>query len=158
VPDRLLRLASVAAFAGVAVAIALLAYRHGLITPSPIASAVQVLAIALMVWARITFGARSFHAAANPTAGGLVTRGPYRYVRHPIYAAILYLVWAGVLGQARWLGGPLVRPSGTHVALALAATLFTAVRMLTEERLVIAQYPEYREYSARTKRMLPGVL
>jgi hypothetical protein len=32
---------------------------------------IQVLAISLVVWARFTFGIRSFHAAANPTAGGL---------------------------------------------------------------------------------------
>ena len=51
---------------------------------------VQVFAIGLMIAARITFGLRSFHAAANPTAGGLVTRGPYALLRHPIYAAVLY--------------------------------------------------------------------
>ena len=62
-----------------------------------------------MVAARITFGRRSFHAAANPTEGGLVTTGPYAYIRHPIYAAILYFVWAGALDTSRWrrarLGG-----------------------------------------------------
>jgi len=45
-----------------------------------------------MLWARLTFGGRSFHAGANPTAGGVVTTGPYRFVRHPIYAAILYFL------------------------------------------------------------------
>jgi protein-S-isoprenylcysteine O-methyltransferase Ste14 len=34
--------------------------------------------------ARVTFGGRSFHVGANPTEGGLVTKGPYRFVRHPI--------------------------------------------------------------------------
>ena len=56
-----------------------------LFTAQPIAIALQLIAIALMVWARVTFGRRSFHAAANPTAGGLVTTGPYRFIRHPIY-------------------------------------------------------------------------
>ncbi len=156
--DRLLRLASVLAFAGVAVSIALLFYRHGLLSPSPVAIAVQALAVALMLWARVTFGARSFHAAANPTAGGLVTTGPYRFVRHPIYAAILYFVWAGVLGQWHALGGPLARPHSVHLALALAATVFTAVRMLCEERLLLTLYPEYAVYAAKTKRVLPGIL
>jgi len=158
VPDRLLRLTSVLAFAGVVCAIALLAYAQGLITPSPVAIAVQTLAVALMLWARITFGARSFHAAANPTAGGLVTSGPYRFLRHPIYAAILYFVWAGVLGQARLVGGPLARPSAVHVALALGATACTAVRILTEESLLAALYPDYQAYCARTKRVVPGLL
>ena len=56
-------------------------YKIGvLFTAQPIAIALQLIAVALMVWARITFGRRSFHAAANPTAGGLVTTGPYRIV------------------------------------------------------------------------------
>ena len=62
-------------------------------------SRVQVAAVLLMVWARMTFGRRSFHAAANPTAGGLVTWGPYRYWRHPIYSAILLFLWSGVLSH-----------------------------------------------------------
>lgn len=153
----MLRLASILAFAGVILCVALLFLTRGLFTPSPIAIAVQVLALALLLWARATFGVRSFHAAANPTSGGLVTSGPYRYVRHPIYAAILYAVWAGVLGQARVLGGPLVRPTLIHLALALGATVCTAVRMVSEERLLVARYPEYRAYCAVTKRVIPGV-
>ena len=47
-------------------------YKIGvLFTAQPIAIALQLIAVALMIWARITFGRRSFHAAANPTAGGL---------------------------------------------------------------------------------------
>ena len=156
-PDRLLRLASMLAFAGVVISIAVLARLRGLVSASPIAIVVQVLAVLLMLWARATFGARSFHAAANPTTGGLVTNGPYRFVRHPIYAAILYFVWAGVLGQWRTLGGPLARPSAVHCALAAAATACTVIRMLSEERLLLGLYPEYRNYSARTKRVVPGL-
>ena len=72
---------------------------HSLFGESPIPIGVQILAFSLMVWARVTFGGRSFHAAANPTAGGVVTSGPYRFVRHPIYAAVIYFTWAGVLSH-----------------------------------------------------------
>ena len=47
-----------------------------LFSPAPLAIAVQVAAAALMLWARVTFGSRSFHATASPTEGGLVTSGP----------------------------------------------------------------------------------
>ena len=52
-----------------------------------------------MLWARLTFGWRSFHAGARPTEGGIVTRGPYHWVRHPIYLAILLFTWAGVASR-----------------------------------------------------------
>lgn len=73
-------------------------YRIGvLFTAQPIAIALQVIAVALLIWARMTFGVRSFHAAANPTAGGLVTTGPYHFIRHPIYTAACLFGWAAIL-------------------------------------------------------------
>lgn len=109
--------------------------------------AVQVAAFGLMVWARLTFGSRSFHATADPTPGGLVTTGPYRYVRHPIYTAICLFGWAGVVSN----------PSGLAAALGVVLTAGAVVRMFCEERLVVERYPEYREYARRTKRMVPHV-
>src|SRR5712675_1201973 len=76
-----------------------------LFSSSPIVIALQVLALLLFLWARITFGRRSFHVVADPTAGGLVTDGPYRYIRHPIYAAICLFTWAGVAAHWSWSSG-----------------------------------------------------
>ena len=118
-----------------------------LFSPAPVVIGVQVAAVALMIWARLTFGLRSFHAFANPTAGGLVTNGPYRFIRHPIYTAACVVGWAGMV---------------TNLTLASAAfglmlLVGAFIRMYCEEQLVVETYPEYREYAARTKRMIPGV-
>jgi protein-S-isoprenylcysteine O-methyltransferase Ste14 len=107
-----------------------------------------VLAALLMLWARLTFGARSFHAGANPTAGGIVTTGPYRFIRHPIYAAILYFVWAGVASHF----------SARALSAGLSATAAIVVRLAAEERLLVERYPEYRDYAARTRRLIPFVV
>ena len=134
--------------AGVVVA---LLYRHELLGAGPVAIALQVLAFVLMLWARVTFGQRSFHAAANPTAGGLVTWGPYRYWRHPIYAAVLLFLWAGVLSHP-------LEPVG--LGLVVVATLMTAVRIRSEEHYLRAEYQGdsgYDAYARRTKRLIPYV-
>lgn len=34
-------------------------------------------------------------------AGGLVTNGPYRFIRHPIYTAVCLFVWTGVLSSTK---------------------------------------------------------
>jgi len=112
---------------------------------SAITIAIQVLAISLMIWARVTFGMRSFHAAASPTAGGLVKSGPYRFIRHPIYAAILYFLWAGIAAHL----------SGVSVGVGLLASAMTVLRMLAEEKLLVRTYPEYEEYARTTKRLIP---
>jgi protein-S-isoprenylcysteine O-methyltransferase Ste14 len=116
-----------------------------LISHAPLGIAAQLAAVALMVWARITFGRRSFHAGANPTAGILVTSGPYAYFRHPIYTAVCLFTLAGALTYR------------TPAAFGwLALVLAGAVgRMLCEETLLKQRYPEYAAYAARTPRMLP---
>ena len=123
-------------------------FRHALFADVPALVVVQILAALLMIWARLTFGWRSFHGAANPTEGGLVARGPYRFVRHPIYSAILLFVWLGVASHPSW----------GNAALALITSAATAVRIATEEQLVRARYPEYSAYAARTKCLIPFIL
>ncbi|MGE5279054.1 MAG: methyltransferase family protein [Acidobacteriota bacterium] len=143
----ILRNLSIAALFLMVVAMLGLLATRSLFAHSPAAVVVQAAAVALMVWARLTFGLRSFHAAANPTKGGLVTTGPYRFIRHPIYTAVCLFGWAGVLSN--WSA-----PAAGFGVLLLAGSIG---RMLCEERLVLQMYPEYRQYARSTKRMVPRV-
>ena len=118
-----------------------------ILATGPVGWVLQGGAVALMIWARATFGRRSFHFAANPTSGGLVTWGPYRWIRHPIYASILLFIAVAIVDH----------PTASNAALGLIAMAGTAVRMHAEEVLVAAQYPEYREYARATRRLIPGV-
>ncbi len=139
---------SVLAFAGAVVCLVWLALKHALFGAGPVTISIQVAAALLMIWARLTFGLRSFHASANPTAGGLVTNGPYRFIRHPIYAAVLYFLWAGYAAH----------PAFINLPVALLASALLGVRMWAEERLLLGMYPEYAVYARRTRRALPFLL
>jgi protein-S-isoprenylcysteine O-methyltransferase Ste14 len=136
---------SVAAFAVMVLGIVGMYRAHALFAHRLPLIVVQVGALVLMIAARIAFGRRSFHAAANPTAGALVTTGPYGFLRHPIYAAVIYFAWAGALDT----------PSRLSIACALLILAGAFVRMLSEERLLVERYPEYREYMRRVKRVVP---
>ena len=125
-----------------------LGFQKALLGAGPVTIAIQVIAVLLMIWARLTFGLRSFHAAANPTSGGLVTRGPYRLLRHPIYSAVLYFLWAGIAAH----------PSRSSILIALLASSLLGVRMFGEEHLLREMYPEYAEYARHTARVLPFIL
>ncbi|HEY3886720.1 MAG TPA: methyltransferase, partial [Vicinamibacterales bacterium] len=117
-------------------------------THRPWVIAVQAAAIALMAWARIAFGVRSFHATANPTSGGIVSSGPYRYLRHPIYSAAIYFTAAGFAAHF----------SVRALAWFLLVVAGGVIRMLCEEQVLVQRYPEYREYMRRTKRIVPFVV
>jgi protein-S-isoprenylcysteine O-methyltransferase Ste14 len=140
-----LRLISILSFLITIAAMIVLAVRHSLFGESVLPICIQVLAVSLMVWARVTFGWRSFHPAGNPTEGGLVTSGPYRYVRHPIYAAVLYFTWTGVLSHL----------SVMNIVLGICAIGGAVLRMVVEEKLVAKRYPEYGAYANRTARVIP---
>jgi len=139
---------SLLALVGLVACIVGLYLNNSIFGAGPVTITIQVAAALLMVWARLTFGIRSFHGTANPTAGGLVTTGPYKYIRHPIYAAILYFFWAGIAAHA----------SAVTVAAGLLVTAMTAVRMVAEEKLLVRTYPEYEGYSRTTKRAVPFVI
>ena len=123
-------------------------YSHVLFAHHPAVMAIQAAAVLLMIAARVTFGRRSFHAAADPTEGGLVTTGPYAYLRHPIYASILYFVWAGALDNFSL-------PACGWAALVTAGAV---ARMLMEERMLVDRYPAYAEYQRRVRRVVPFVV
>src|SRR5204862_6974891 len=118
-----------------------------LFSPSPLVISVQGLAFVFFLWARVTFGRRSYHVVADPTQGGLVTGGPYRYIRHPIYAAICLFTWAGVAAHWSW-------SSALWGVLILGSAV---MRIYCEELLVAARYPDYVQYKGRTWRMIPYV-
>jgi protein-S-isoprenylcysteine O-methyltransferase Ste14 len=120
---------------------------HNVFSPNPVIIVLQTAAFALMIWARITFGRRSYHVSANPTAGQLVTNGPFRYIRNPIYAAVCIFAFAGAFSHLSWL-------SGSLALLILAGTL---VRIFSEEKFLRAQYPEYAAYAGKTSRLIPFV-
>lgn len=138
---------SLAALLLMALALAGLLLRGAFFSLHPVALLAEIAALALMVWARLTFGQRSFHAPANPSSGGLVTTGPYHFIRHPIYTAACLFGWSGVLENWTLI----------NVLLGILLICGAVGRMLCEERLISEIYPEYPAYARTTKRMVPYI-
>lgn len=83
-----------------------------------------------------------------PEARGLVTSGPYRFVRHPMYL-FEFVAFLGVL---------LPNLTPLNAALYVAFAFFQCSRMVYEEQVLYRTFPdEYPGYVARTRRLLPGV-
>jgi protein-S-isoprenylcysteine O-methyltransferase Ste14 len=84
----------------------------------------------------------------EPRAGALlVTRGLYRYLRHPMYLSQAMIA----------LGAPLTLGSRYVIALAPPALLVLALRIGREEDALARTFPEYSRYAATTKRVFPFV-
>ena len=79
----------------------------------------------------------------------LITEGVYRRVRHPMYSALVLYSVGHALVIPNWVAAP-----SNFIAFAV---LF-ALRVHAEERMMVEQFgDEYAAYTARTKRLVPGV-
>jgi protein-S-isoprenylcysteine O-methyltransferase Ste14 len=77
----------------------------------------------------------------------LVTVGAYRFIRHPLYASLLALVWCA------YLKSPLTVSS---IALALSATGFLVATSIAEERENLVRFgATYADYMKHTRRFVP---
>jgi protein-S-isoprenylcysteine O-methyltransferase Ste14 len=107
--------------------------------------AADALTVTACLWQLVAVLALGRCFGILPEARGLVTRGPYRLVRHPVYL--------GELGACAGL--VLAAPSGWNLVCASTFALCQGVRMRLEERALAAEFPRYSDYARTTPRLLP---
>ena len=118
-----------------------------LLSWSPWAWGPQLAAVALALWARAAFARGQFSVFPEPAHAVLVESGPYRWIRHPMYAAAEIVLWSGVLRHL----------SPVTLAAGLCALAVVIVRVRDEEARLRAGVPGWAEYARRTRRFVPFV-
>jgi protein-S-isoprenylcysteine O-methyltransferase Ste14 len=116
---------------------------------------VQILGLAVLVastvftlWARFSLGTMWSIAPKVTGDRHLRTRGPYAVTRHPIYT--------GVLGML--LGATLLSEIGQWIVLFPVGLILFEVKIRTEERLMVATFPdEYPRYRRHVPQLVPGL-
>jgi protein-S-isoprenylcysteine O-methyltransferase Ste14 len=104
--------------------------------------------IALAIWARLHIGRNWGMPMTQRAEPELVTSGPYRFVRHPIYSGLLIAM----------LGTALVNNLIGLIVVALLVAYFYYCGIV-EERNLAATFPKaYPEYRSRTKMLIPFLL
>jgi protein-S-isoprenylcysteine O-methyltransferase Ste14 len=79
----------------------------------------------------------------------LITHGVYRRIRHPMYSALALYSIGQALVIPNWVAGP---------SNLIAFAILLAFRIDAEERIMLREFGDkYALYSARTKRLIPGV-
>ena len=107
----------------------------------------QLLAVVLNIWARVSFQKGQFSVHAEPKEGTLLRTGPYKIIRHPMYAAALLFIWSSIFGHL----------SIMNVIIGLIGTSVAVIRIVVEEKLLKSQYPDYIQYTNKTKRIIPFI-
>lgn len=100
-------------------------------------------------WARFTLGRNWSGTVTLKEGHELIQRGPYRWVRHPIYTGLIAMLVATVIVLGRVAG---------IISLALVLASFW-IKLRDEEKLMLEQFPDqYTAYQQRVKRLIPFVL
>lgn len=140
-------------FSGILVALSgtlipsLLIYDSGVESRASVAPLAALLLLVGMLWAIWSLAVLGRCFSTVPEVRGLVTRGPYQWVRHPIY-----------LGEVvATLGLLLPILSVFHVAIFAIFCGLQLWRTQYEEVGLSATFPEYGDYQRRTARLVPGL-
>ncbi|WP_186804661.1 methyltransferase family protein [Limihaloglobus sulfuriphilus] len=105
-------------------------------------------AAALMVWALLYMRLGNLHVLPELKHKSVfVTSGPYRVIRHPMYAASMLAMIGFLIDQPSLLRG----------ALLVILVIDLYLKMLYEERQLIQRFSSYRDYMKNTKRFIPFV-
>lgn len=79
----------------------------------------------------------------------MVKTGPYGFIRHPGYAAGILIVLASGIALGSWLATGL---------LVITSMPFLLYRAISEDRVLFAELPGYREYAGQVRwRLIPGI-
>lgn len=102
----------------------------------------------LAFWAMAAMKLGNFNVVPYPVEQGvLVTAGPYKVIRHPMYTSIFIFALALLAGQF------------DYIKLAISCALIggLVVKMLFEESLLVKHFTGYKAYMQKTKRVIPFV-
>ncbi|HEY7640477.1 MAG TPA: isoprenylcysteine carboxylmethyltransferase family protein [Steroidobacteraceae bacterium] len=114
-----------------------------------VGAALTLAGLLFTVWARVHIGRNWSGTVTVKHDHDLITSGPYRYVRHPIYSGLVLAFVGSALARGEWRG---------VVALALVVGSFWR-KLRLEERWMREQFGSaYEEYSRRVAALIPFVL
>lgn len=120
---------------------------HGAPAPGAVRIAGEVLLVAGTGWSLWALRSLGRNLSVLAQARGVAEAGPYRLVRHPLYAGEI----VSALGVAL-TAGSLAAPGAW-----LALVGMQAYRARREEQLLLASLPGYRRYRDRTAALIPGI-
>lgn len=116
--------------------------------PPAIGTVLVLLGLLFAGWARVHLGGNWSGAVTVKHGHTLIRRGPYRYVRHPIYSGML----VALIGTALAVGA-----AYAFIATALILIGFIVKLQLEEARMRDTFPTDYDDYSRHTARLVPGV-
>ncbi len=109
---------------------------------------IMIIGAFLGLWSIYTLRLGNLNIAPHVREGGtMIAKGPYRFIRHPMYTGLILISWA--------LVGNL--PTIARILFALTLTISLIIKLHIEEQYLRMSFPSYSEYIAKTKKLIPFI-
>ena len=102
--------------------------------------------ICVAAWALFSMPRGTFRVLPEPAATAKLTQsGPYQWLRHPMYAAVVLAALGAAISHATlW-----------HTVVFLALIVVLLLKIHREEQFLLATYDNYADYKSKTKALIP---
>jgi protein-S-isoprenylcysteine O-methyltransferase Ste14 len=110
-------------------------------------TAMCLAGLAIIIWGAVTLGSFLTPFPRPREQHELITRGPFRWVRHPIYTGVLLTALGACIISGSWLA----------LAFWFCLCVLFDLKARREEAWLAQRYPHYLEYRSRTRKFVPGV-
>ncbi|MFK7859443.1 MAG: isoprenylcysteine carboxylmethyltransferase family protein [Granulosicoccus sp.] len=115
---------------------------------SVVCALMMLIALGLAGWALAIMRLSNFSIMPEPsTNSALITRGPYRHLRHPMYSAVLLAAF----------GACVAHQSASKWGLLVALIIVLLLKIRREEKLLCERFSDYQQYKSRTSAIVPGM-
>lgn len=113
------------------------------------ASVLLLAGFVLIFWAVLAMRKSKLRILPQPAMTAvLITSGPYRFIRHPMYTALI----TGALGLI------IMCPSIWRILTLVILTITLFVKLTLEEKMLAEKFPQYRAYQKKTYRLIPLII
>jgi protein-S-isoprenylcysteine O-methyltransferase Ste14 len=104
--------------------------------------------VALGLWAIISMRKSKLRVTPDVASGAiLIKKGPYKYLRHPMYLAVLIVC----------LGLFLTNVYSMTILFYIFLIVILSLKIIYEERLLKIAFPNYKNYTKKTKKLIPFI-
>lgn len=128
--------------------IALIAFTGPIIPKNIFFFSIGISGALLGLWAIIVMELGRFNITPDIHPNSQMTfKGPYKYIRHPMYASVLLITLAWILNY----------PTIPRLSIWIVLIFDLIIKLNYEEKLLVNRYKEYRDYQHKTKKLIPFI-
>lgn len=107
-----------------------------------------LFSLTLLVWSLLTMSTSKLKIFPEPhRAASLVTSGPYKFIRHPMYTSVLFGSAGLVAMNFSWI----------RLAFFIILLIVLIYKLRFEEKLLSEKFESYKQYSDSTFRLVPFI-